>query len=134
MALRVYARAKPTGFKSPALEAALRNMGKLPLSLAKVGAAITREVRANLSGRILRKQTGKLHDSWRWLINAANNGWQLTVGSDVVYARIHNFGGFTGRNNATRIKKTRYLDRAVLAKKAQVRAILRDFMANLTRG
>ena len=134
MSLRIYSKAIPKGFKSPALENALRNLGKIPEQLAKVGSAITGEVKRNISGRYLQRRSGKLYDSWEWEVQAASLGWRLTVGSDVAYARIHNFGGFTGKGHRTKIKKTSYLDRAVLAKKEQVRRILRDYMAHLTRG
>jgi phage gpG-like protein len=132
--LRVHIKGRPKGFKSPALAAALRNLGRLPEQLGKAGDALTREIKRNLSGRILRRRTGNLHDSWEWGVNARGSGWELVVSSDVVYARIHNFGGFTGRNHATRIKKSRYVDRAVIKQKARIRKIMTDYMARLTRG
>lgn len=132
--IKFYTRAIPTGFKSPALSAALRNLGRIPEQLGKIGAAITAEIKRNLSGRILNKRSGKLYDSWEWEVTAANAGWRLIIGSDVAYARIHNFGGWTGKNHRTHIRKSRYVDRAVIAKKNQVRRILQDFVANITRG
>lgn len=125
--------ARPHGFKSIALQNTLRNLGKLPTTLAHVGDLVNKRIKQNLSGRILRKRTGKLHDSWDWEMTAINAGWRLTIGSDVVYAAIHNFGGWTGRGHKTKIKKTRYVDRAILASKAKIRSIFRNYMARLTR-
>jgi len=124
-------KGNPKGFKSSALAAALRNLGRLPEQLGKVGIAITAEIKRNLSGRILQRRTGRLCDSWDWIIRARNSGWDLVIGSDVVYARIHEFGGWTGAGHRTKIKRTRYVSRAVLAKKVQVQRILRDYIARL---
>jgi len=123
----------PAKFKSKALDNAVRNLGKLPVQLNRIGALITKAVKRNLSGRILNKRTGKLHDSWQWQISAENSGWSLTVGSDVVYARIHNFGGFTGAGYRTKIRKTRYFDKAILTTKSHIRRLLRDFIVRITR-
>ncbi|MDD4995732.1 MAG: HK97 gp10 family phage protein [Patescibacteria group bacterium] len=38
-----------------------------------------------------------------------SNGYQVRVGPNIVYARIHEFGGMTGRNYATRIPARPYL-------------------------
>ena len=131
MSLRIYSKASPRGFKSQALHNALRNLGKLPTALGKVGEVITGEIKRNLSGRVLKRRSSKLYDSWSWMVSALSSGWELVVGSDVAYARIHEFGGWTGRNHATKIKKSRYVSRAVIAKKTHVRRILRDYTANI---
>ena len=129
--IRFYSTTHPKSFKSPVLETAIRNLGKLPTELAKIGTAITSEIKRNLSGRILQRRTGALHDSWNWAISAAQKGWDLVIGSDVAYAAIHEFGGWTGKGGRTRIRKTRYVSRAVLKKKTAVRRILRDYTANI---
>ena len=36
-------------------------------------------------------------------------GANVNIGGTVIYARIHNFGGFTGRNHATKIKKRQFV-------------------------
>lgn len=114
------------------MEAVLRNLGRLPEELGKVGSAITTEIKRNLSGRILNKRTGKLHDSWAWEVGAKNAGWILAISSEgVPYARIHEWGGMTGRGHKTKIKKSRYVSRAVIAKKEQVRRILRDYISKM---
>jgi phage gpG-like protein len=113
------------------LTAALANLGKLPLQLAKIGDLITGEIKRNVSGRILKRRSGDLYNSWQWAVEAINRGWRLIIGSDVVYARIHEFGGWTGANYATKIKKTRYVSKAVMKKKTAVRRVLRDFTAQI---
>ncbi len=131
MSLTVFMRTEPKQFKAPALENALRNLGNLPLTLAKVGEKLVRAIRRNLSNRILRKRTGRLHDSWIWTIAAENQGWKMVVGSDAVYAAIHEFGGWTGRNHATKIPKRRYVTRAVISTKSAVRKLLRDYVTKI---
>lgn len=134
MSLKIYSKVYPKGFKSVALANALRNLGKLPHQLGKVGSAITGEIKRNLSGRILNRRSGRLQDSWKWDIKSHGPRWRLIISSDVPYARIHNFGGFTGKGHQTKIRKTRYVDRAVIAKKTQVRRILRDYISTIWRG
>lgn len=43
------------------------------------------------------------------------------VGSNLAYARIQEMGGQTGRNHATRIKPTRYLERSINSNKPKIR-------------
>jgi len=129
--LKVYSKANPKGFKSPALENALRNLGKIPEELGKIGTVLTAEIKRNSSGRVLQRRSGKLHDSWEWLVSAVNRGWQLAVSSDVIYARIHEFGGWTGKNHATKIKKSRYVSRAIIAKKARIQRITHDYITGI---
>lgn len=131
--MKIYTKTHPKGFKSPALKNTLRNLGELPYKLGQVGSAITGEIKKNLSGKILHRRSGKLYESWEWEIDKTTHGWRLLISSDVAYSRIHNFGGFTGRNHATRIKKTRYVDRAVIAKKKQVKTILQNWVGSITR-
>jgi len=134
MSLRVDSRVTPKQFKSVALAAALRNLGRVPDQLAEIGRILTTEIKRNLSGRILQRRTGALHRSWGWEISAANAGWRLAIGSDVAYARIHEFGGWTGKGHRTKIKKSRYVSRAVIAQKVRVRRVLRDYTMRMFRG
>ena len=134
MSLRINSRETPKQFKSVALVAALRNLGRIPDQLVEIGKILTVEIKRNLSGRILQRRTGALHGSWDWAISAANAGWRLAIGSDVVYARIHELGGWTGKGHRTKIKKSRYVSRAVIAKKSQVRRVLRDYTMRMFKG
>jgi len=127
----IHSRVEPKKFKSPALTAALKNLGRLPEQLGRIGYTLVNEIQRNLSGRILQRRTGRLHDSWEWHVFSTNNGWELIIDSDIVYARIHEFGGFTGRNYATKIKKSRYLSKAMIAKKTQIRRIMTRYVSKI---
>lgn len=131
MSLSLYMKTESKRFKCPALENALRNLGDLPLQLARVGDKLTKAIRHNLSNRVLMKRTGRLHDSWSWRIAAANRGWIMAVGSDCVYAAIHEFGGWTGRNYATKIPKRRYVSKAVISTKAAVRKLMQNYVTKI---
>lgn len=126
-------KTKPTGFKSRALPKTLFNLKKLPQKLEGIGSIINKRIKINLSGRLLKKRSGDLHDSWTFDVKANAHGYRLTIGSDIAYAAIHNFGGFSGRNHATKIKKTRYVDKAVIQTKLKVRALLRDYLVKIFR-
>ena len=57
------------------------------------------------------KDTGKLHTSGK--IVRAKRGRAVRFGDqEVPYARIHELGGMTGRNHATPIRATHYLQKA----------------------
>ena len=134
MSLRIDSKEIPKRFKSVALTAALRNLGRIPDQLADIGKILTTEIKRNLSGRILQRRTGALHNSWGWEISTASAGWRLAIGSDVAYARIHELGGWTGKGHRTKIKKSRYVSRAVITQKTHVRRVLRDYTMRMFRG
>lgn len=57
------------------------------------------------------KDTGMLHASGR--ITKKDNGRSIVFGdTEVPYARIHELGGMTGRNYATKITAKHYLQKA----------------------
>lgn len=60
-------------------------------------------------------KTGTLHRSLSWAMSNGISGGRVegAVGSNLVYARIHELGGNAGRNGSVRIKAKRYLGRAV---------------------
>lgn len=86
----------------PLIEDVLQDLGKWFL----------RQVQTNLSGRVLKKQTGRLYDSWGYKIEPIGaNKIMLTVGcinDNVPYAEIQDKGGITGRNHATKIPASLY--------------------------
>jgi phage gpG-like protein len=124
--------------KSRKLPNALEQLGRLPVELDKIDVLVVRNVRRNCSGRYLHRRTGRLHDSWEYVLSRLSNlGWQLSVQSDlgqVPYARIHDLGGMTGRGHKTKIRKTSYATRAFVQSKTQIKRILRDYMTRLFRG
>lgn len=60
--------------------------------------------RRNRSDKPLR-DTGRLMNSLQYF----RRGEEVSVGSNLIYANIHNFGGNAGRNNAVRIPQRRFL-------------------------
>ena len=105
--------------------------------LGDVESILRKEVRRNLSGRVLNKRTGLLHSGLESVIRTIRDGVRLEMGFDltkVPYARIHELGGRTGRNHATRIPKRPYLRRALVDKKRQIRNKVARFIVRLARG
>ena len=132
MSLKISIKGTPNSFKSVALENALRNIGKLPLLMAKIGSNVTEEIKRNLSGRVLQKRSGRLHDSWTWNIAASNAGWTVTILSEgVPYARIHEFGGWTGRGHQTFIPARYYVSLAVQKQVKNIVKLLKNYMARI---
>ncbi len=93
---------------------------------------LKKEIRANLSGRVLNTRSGRLRGSWDFRVAAASQGWVLEVGSSVVYARIHEYGGMSGPGRSVKTPKRRYVSKALVAKKQAIRALFRDYIAKLT--
>jgi phage gpG-like protein len=124
--------------KSRKLPNALNRLGRLPVELDKIGVLVVKNVRRNCSGRYLHRRTGRLHDSWEYVLQRMSNlGWRLSVESDlgqVPYTRIHDLGGMTGRGHKTKIKKTSYATRAFVQSKTAIKKVLRDYMTRLFRG
>lgn len=122
----------PNKFHSTALPNALRNLSKLPRRLEALGKLLTNEIKDNLSGRVLNARTGRLRGSWDFRVAAANRGWRLEVGSSVVYARIHEYGGWSGPGRSVRTPARRYVSLALRAKKEAIDKLLRDYIVNIT--
>lgn len=121
--------------KSRKLPNAVRELGKLPASLDKIGVTVVREIRRNCNGRYLKRRSGDLRNSWEHSVKKMSNlGWRLAVESDIAYARIHDLGGRTGRQHKTKIRKTSYATRGWLAKRSQIKRIMKDFQTRIFRG
>lgn len=127
-------RVTPRRFRSKRLIGSLRKLGGLEAVVHRVGKRLRAEVRRNLSGKILQRRTGKLWSSWDFRKVALSDGWRVVVGSDVVYARIHEKGGMAGRGHRTRIPKRRYATRALVAQKDNIRKAFRKFLAKVASG
>jgi phage gpG-like protein len=52
----------------------------------------------------------------------------MAIGSDVVYARIHEFGGWTGRGGNTPIKASQYVTKAVDRHRKTIERLLQEFV------
>jgi len=126
--------AEPNGFKSHKLDRALTQFDKLDGYLREIGAAVLKEVRLNMSGKILHRRTGNLWKSWGFRLETRSDIHSVIVGSRCAYSRIHDMGGWTGTGHRTKIPKRAYARKALVAKKKLIRRRLKDFMAKLTIG
>jgi len=132
MSLQISIKGVPNRFRSVALENALKNIGQLPLLMAQIGSDVTGEIRRNLSGKVLQKRSGRLHDSWDWKVAAANAGWITTISSEgVPYNRIHEFGGWTGRGHATFIPARYYVTLALQKQIKNIVKLTRNYIARI---
>ena len=69
-------------------------------TMEQIGKRLTKRTKYYLNGRVLQKRTGNLRDSINFVTKKIKNGFILFVGSikpSVIYARIHEEGGWTGR-------------------------------------
>lgn len=68
-------------------------------------------------------KTGTLRRSLSWAMSNGISGGRIegAVGSNLVYARIHELGGNAGRNGSVAIKGKRYLGRAVDASQNDIK-------------
>lgn len=72
---------------------------------------------------ILTTRTGRLRDSIGWRIDCKGKDIIGRVGTNVIYGRIHEYGGTAGRNHAARIPPRPYLKPAL---EAEARNIKKD--------
>lgn len=79
-------------------------------------------------------RTSALRNSFRIESRTSGQGAVAEVGPHVIYARIQEFGGHTGRGHKTYINGKHYLERAVEAKHGQVISVMgdviRDYLEN----
>lgn len=66
-------------------------------------------------------KTGTLRRSITFVVQEGQGKVWGAVGSNLVYAAIHEFGGTTGRNQSVYIKPKRYLGRAVDESRSDIR-------------
>lgn len=70
---------------------------------------------------ILTTRTGRLRDSISWRIDWKGKDMIGRVGTKVVYAAIHEYGGVAGRNHAANIPPRPYLKPALEAEARNIR-------------
>ena len=58
-------------------------------------------------------KTGNLRRSITHRVKTAGATISAIIGSNLIYAAIHEFGGQTGRNGSVNIRKKRYIQRAI---------------------
>lgn len=71
-------------------------LGAVRLSIEALAIELTAKVKADkLSGQVLRNRTGTLRRSINYRVNAAGNSVIGSVGTNLEYAAIHEYGGQT---------------------------------------
>ncbi len=83
---------------------------------------VDKEVKINLTGKLLNVQTGLLHRGWSIRLASVRN-LSGKLGTKVKYARIHEFGGRTGRGYKTKLRARHYLRAAVKSSTAKIHRI-----------
>ena len=105
----------------------------LEARLLSIGRIVLGQIQVNMSNKILHKRSGDLYDSWNFRVTAEKFGYQLAVGSYSVYARIHDLGGWAGRNHASRIPARRYASKAFETKKRAIDRHMKEYIYNLVK-
>lgn len=75
------------------------------------------------------KRTGTLARSITSAVSRSSNTVAGAVGTNVVYAAIHEFGGVTGRKKSVHIQPKRYLTRAVQDNESKIRDRFKRYLA-----
>lgn len=95
--------------------ALIRVDSSLGAALTEVKSHLVSLIRANASGRILRRRSGRLEQSIYGEVKKDADGYNLKIASTAPYARIQDEGGQAGRKNKTRIKPSRFMSREINA-------------------
>jgi len=106
----------------------------LHAGLTRSGYILEAQIKQHLDNNILQRRTSRLYSSVTTQVKALTGGLQLKVGPNVVYAAIHEFGGWAGKNNRVRIPARPYVFPAWEKKKSEVMAeIKRQIFTRPTR-
>jgi len=97
---------------------------------------VERRAKEKLSGEVLHVRTGRLWSSVTSSVSETMGGeMEGRVGSNVVYARIHELGGVTGRHHATTIPARPYLRPSAEEQIPEIRDVLgREIAAAIQPG
>ena len=87
----------------------------------------------NRSKELAPYKTGNLRRSITKSLIPASGGLSQRIGTDVVYAAIHEFGGVTGRGHRTRIKARPYFRPAIKEKTPKIKQIFEKNIANAVK-
>ncbi len=105
----------------------------LEVQLGQIGKRIVKTTRRNVNNRLLGRRSGRLWASFEHETFSLSDGAAVLIGSEVIYARIHNDGGMTGRNHAARMKKTSYFTKAIVKNKKFIRKQLSGYIGKIIR-
>lgn len=78
-------------------------------------------------------KSGNLRRSITKAILPSSNGLAQAVGTDVVYAAIHEFGGMAGRNRSVRIPARPYFRPAIAQKQSTIKSIFERNIAQVVK-
>ncbi len=105
----------------------------LEIQMGQIGKRVVKNTRFNINNRLLGRRSGRLWASFEHKAFRLSDGAAVLIGSDVVYARIHNDGGMTGRNHAARMRKTSYFTKAIVKSKKFIRKQLSGYIGRILR-
>ena len=117
----------------PFLGVNLRLEKKIERSANLIGKKIVSKTKYNLNGRVLQKRTGKLRNSIKYRLVRISDGLTLIIGSDVIYAPVHEKGLRAGRGKGFKMPKRPFLIKAVVDNKEYIRKQLKDLSARILK-
>jgi len=95
--------------------------------------SVLKSVRFNLNNVILKRRTSRLYNSFVGRISKIRDGLRVTIGSPVVYSKIHDTGGMAGRNRAVHIPKRNYFRLAFVRSRSVLKRELKNYLAEVFR-
>ena len=116
-------------------------IGKFAKALKREGSELSKKLRASMVSSVMDVQTtakkpgyvpyktGSLRRSITSSVDISGSGILGTIGSNLDYAAIHEFGGRTGRNGSVYIQPSRYIQRAVEDNEDKIRERIRSAIA-----
>lgn len=111
----------------------LRLRQKIRKPAERVMKHVLRNVRVNLNGKVLHRRSSNLYRSFTGKLTRIEGGYRVTIGSQVVYSKIHDTGGMAGRNRAVRIPKRPYFRLAFVMSQFFIRKQLKNYLAEVFR-
>ena len=110
--------------------AALRERAEdVDRALLKAGLLIAAQAQRNVTGggrstTMLNVRTGRLRRS---IVAVPDGQHRVSIGTNVEYAAIHEFGGMAGRNRSVRLRMRTYLRKAYRSERRGALELVRDF-------
>jgi len=114
-------------------KAAVKLSPNLSVAIEDVGKILVKEMKRNVSGKVLNKRSGALFNSIDAEVRTRKGSYSVSIIPDVPYAAIHEKGGRTGRGHKTRIPKRSYMKKALDDKRNEVIKIIRRFTSKAFR-
>lgn len=99
----------------------------------RVAKSVLRNVQFYLNNRVLMRRTSRLYHSFTSRVSKIRDGYRITVGSPLPYAKIHDTGGMAGRNRSVRIPKRNYFRMGFVKSKYVMRRELKNYLAEVFR-